>query len=498
MTVLALGPWEPDKGPFSAASIDTVANLNPLANGWGPFPSLVEVGSALPGECRGCWYARKADGSFILLAGTEDNLFRFDTATQSWTDISGPSAPYHVPAGQNWQALQFGQLFIVVSLEAPPQVYDVEAGGNFADLAGSPPHAKYIWAAGDFVVLGYLKVGADEFPQDIHWSGLNDATYWTIDRRKGSDRQTLPDGDEITGGFGFPGGARIIQRRAKRAMVFTGGAYIFEMRVLDATRGSAAPLSIVPISSNDYAFWRDDGIYRGDENLPIGAQRVDDYLLDAISGDVDINDLDTVQGVADPFNKTVMWRYRAVDGSYRVVCWDWELDRFFRIDTDAVLLFSAVIPGFTLEGMDAVHASIDDFSSTDPSESFDARRWKGGAPTIGAFTASNRLAYFTGAAMAGTIETATVELTQDARSFVSGARLKGNCGTGSTVRAGLATLPDEAPAFGAAAIRSSRTGTFPLRADGFFHRFRVNTSAGDTGFTHLHGISVDAQPSGEA
>ena len=79
----------------------------------------------------------------------------------------------------------------MVSLEAPPQVYDVETGGSFADLGGSPPQAKYIWAAGDFVVLGYLKTGADEFPQDIHWSGLNDATYWTIDRRKGSDRQTL-------------------------------------------------------------------------------------------------------------------------------------------------------------------------------------------------------------------------------------------------------------------------------------------------------------------
>ena len=47
MTILALGPWEPDKGPFSATSIDTVMNLNPVANGWGPFPDLAEIGSAL-------------------------------------------------------------------------------------------------------------------------------------------------------------------------------------------------------------------------------------------------------------------------------------------------------------------------------------------------------------------------------------------------------------------------------------------------------------------
>jgi hypothetical protein len=492
MTALALGPWEPDKGPLSATSIDTVVNLNPLANGWGPFPDLVEIGSALAGACRGCWYARKGDGSFVLLAGTADGLFRFDTATQAWIDISGPSA-YAVPDGDIWQALQFGAKFIVVNLDTKPQVYDVEAGGNFADLGGSPPQARYIWAAGDFVVLGYLKVGAGEFPQDIHWSGLNDATYWTIDRRKGSDRQTLPDGDEIMGGFGFPGGARIIQRRAKRAMAFTGGAYIFELRVLDATRGASSPLAIVPISSNDYVFWREDGIYRGDENLPIGAQRVDDYLLDQISGDVDIDELATVQGVADPFNKTVLWRYLSRDGTSRVIGWDWELDRFFRLDVAAGLLFAAATPGFTLEALDAVSASLDALTP-----SLDSRVWKGGAPTIGAFTASNTLAYFAGAAMAGTIETATLELTPEARSFVSGARVKGNPGSAATIQAGTAVLADAAPVFGAAVARSARTGAFPLRADGFFHRFRVNTAAEDAGFTHLHGIAVDAQTSGEA
>src|SRR5262249_31018237 len=146
---------------------------------------------------------------------------------------------------------------------------------------GSPPQAKFIAIAGDFILLGYLKVGADEFPQDVQNSGLNDEAYWTIDRKKGADRQKLPDGNEIMGLFAFPGGARIIQRDAKRAYIFTGGQFIFETRVIDAMRGSIAPNSIVPISANDYVFWRSDGIYRGDDNLPIGAQRVDDFLFDA-------------------------------------------------------------------------------------------------------------------------------------------------------------------------------------------------------------------------
>ena len=254
----------------------------------------------------------------------------------------------------------------------------------------------------------------------------------------------------------------------------------------------------MPISSNDYVFWRDDGIYRGDENIPIGAQRVDDFLLDSSQGDVDINALDTVQGVADPFNKTVLWRYRSRDGSDRLIGWDWELDRFFRDRHRKPGCCSRRRPRASRwRRMDAVRPHRG-FASTIRAI---LRRtvWKGGAPTVGAFTSARTRSPISPAhAMAGTIETATLELTPDARSFVSGARLKGNCGTGSTVQAGIATLPDEAPAFGAAAAARRARDMFPLRADGFFHRFRVNTSAGDTGFTHLHGISVDVQPSGEA
>lgn len=494
MSIHPLGPWEPDRGPFNPDTIDTVSNFNPLANGWGPFPDLEAVGSSLGAQCLGCWPARKSDGSFRLYAGTAAGLFLFDTATQTWSDVSKVGG-YNVSAGHMWQAIQFGTKFIVVNLEDPPQVVDVDAGGSFADLAGSPPQAKFIWVAGDFVVLGYLKVGATEYPNRIHWSGLNDATYWTIDRTKGSDRQDMPDGNEITGGFGFPGGARVFQRDAKRAMVYTGGQFIFEIRVLDATRGCPFPYSIVPISANDYVFWRTDGVYRGDDNIPIGAQRVDNFLLNALSPDADVTELDLCQGVADPFQKTVMWTYVGADSARKVLAWDWELDRFFKLSVAPLLLFSALVPGYTLEQMDQVHASLDAFTAA---ETFDSRRWKGGAPTIGAWTSDNTLAYFTGEAVSGTIETGTIEHHLDVRSFASGARIKGNPGASTTITVLTGRLPDDTLTAGSAVTRSSRTGLYPFRADAYFHRYRVTTAAADSTFTHLHAVSVNVQPSGEA
>ena len=492
--MIPFGPWEPDKGRFSPDTIDTVNNLNPLANGWGPFADLEEVGSALAGQCLGLWQARASDGTITIIAGTASGLYKYNTATLSWDDISGASAPYNVQAGHLWQAIQFGTKFIVVNLEDPPQVYDVDAGGTFSDLAGTPPQAKFIWIAGDFVVLGYLKVGSTEYPQRIHWSGINDATYWTIDRIKGCDRQDLPDGNEITGGFGFPGAARIFQRDAKRAMIFTGGMFIFEMRVLDATRGCPSPYSIVPISSNDYVFWRTDGIYRGDDNIPIGAQRVDGYLFGQPDGDVDVSSLDTVQGVADPFNKIVLWCYLSAGGVQKIVGWDWELDQFFPLDTAAEYVFSSAAPGLSLEAADAYADDVDAVGAP----SLDSRIYRGGAPTLGAITSSDKLGYFSGGAMAATIETNTIELNPDNRSFVNGVKLKGDPGSSTTIEVGTAILPDDTVSFGTAYTRSSRTGLYPARKDGFYHRFRVTTAAGDTSFTHIHGVSPQVQPSGEA
>ena len=42
------------------------------------------------------------------MAGTSDDLFRYNAGTSSWDNISGASAPYNVPDGQLWKALQFG------------------------------------------------------------------------------------------------------------------------------------------------------------------------------------------------------------------------------------------------------------------------------------------------------------------------------------------------------------------------------------------------------
>jgi hypothetical protein len=480
-------PWEPDKGPYSTTSTDQIQNLTPIANGWAPFQSLAEVSDAMAADCRGAVYFRESDGSFGLIAGTSTALYLYDTTDGSWDAISGASAPFSVPDGQFWQFERFGSGLYATNLDDPLQVYDVDAGGTFAAVSGSPPQAKYIRTIGDFLFLAYLKVGADEFPQRWHHSGLNDTTVWTVGT-KWCDRQDVPDGDEIQGIISVPGGGRLFQRRAIRSLLFTPGSqFAFQMNVIDAARGCIAPYSIITLPRGDYAYLAEEGFYRGDANEPIGAERVNKFFFD----DADNASLDIMQGVPDPFDKIVWWTYVNGSGARVMIGYDWQLDRWCRSDTAATILVNAVTAGYTLEDLDAF-GTIDTLPA-----SLDSRIWKGGTPFFGAFKSDFKLYGFSGSNAAGQAKTCAMELTPGSRSFVNGCRVVTNSDN-FTVTVATSDFHGGAETSKAAASYSTRSGMVPLRADGRLHRFTTDIAAGDV-WTHLHGVDVEGfvQPSGQ-
>lgn len=480
---LPLGPWEPDAGPYSGTSLDKVTNAVPRTNGWGPCPSLSPISSSLGSDVLAAWYGRNSEGVYRVIAATRTGVFLFNSGTGGWTDITGTSTP-NVPDGWRPTATTFGPLFIIAGLGTAIQKFDLETGTVCEDLGGSPPQAKFVATVGDFVVLAYLASGATEYPRKVVWSGINDAEHWT-EGEKNSDHQTLPDGDEINGLFPFVGGARIIQRNMKRAMTFSGGPFVFHIQVIDPTRGAIAPYAIVPISANDYVFLREDGFYRGDENAPIGAKRVDGYFL----ADLDLDQIDQVQGIVDPFNKAVMWSYVSTSGARRMICYEWELNRWFRLDVATMLLIASVAPGVTLEGLD-VYGSLESVPY-----SLDSRVWRGGRPTVGAFLPDGRMALFSGGSLAATLETATTELIPGSRAFVTGARFVAANADDYQITVGATPLHGQQVSFGPNATFSARSGRVPLRSDGRLHRFRVTVGA-DSGWTHAHAVRAEFSPSG--
>lgn len=480
--MIPLPLFEPDKSPFNAAASDNLKNCLPVADGWGPMPSLTEISDSLGAECKGAVYVRTSSGTYTVVAGTETALYKLNTSDFSWTDISGASAPYSVPTGDLWQFTVFGTKLIANTLGDVPQVYDIEAGGTFADLGGSPPTAKFSWAAGDFLVFGYL-TGE---PNAVQWSGLNNSAYWTIGEQ-GSDKQILPSGGEIMGGIADQRGALIIQRNAMQYMQFAPGTgYTFTFSPANEKRGTIASNSVAQIGPGQFVYLSEDGFFSGVAGQPIGAERVDRWFFE----NVDQAYLADVKAVADPFQKIVWWQFPTVNATKLLLGYDWQLDRWCYSDQDVSQMVALSTPAITWDGLSALYTTIDEVA-----EAYDSRLFAGGRPTFAAFTTGNKLAYFTGSNKAATLETAAVELVPGMRSWVNGGRAQTDC-TDFTAEIGAADYHGDTFTYKTAVSPSTRSKHIPFRASGRLHRVRFNIPAASD-WTHMTSVTLFAAAEGE-
>lgn len=481
--IIPFPAFEPDKSPYDVASSNNVVNAMPVANGWGPMPGLNEVTEALPGECKGGVYVRTSTGSFRIIAGTDSGLYELNTSTMAWTDISGPSGPYSVALQDFWTFTRFGDKLVAHQISDPIQVYDIEIGGNFADLAGSPPNAKYSWVAGDFLVIAYLSTASGE--KTVRWSGLNDIEHWTIGK-KGSDVQELPEGDEIMGGFGETGGFSVIQRSGMQYFPFApSSGFTFTRTVVNPKQGTVAPRSIVSIGPGRFFYLSEDGFFGGVNREPIGAERVDRWFLSQI----DQTYLADVQGAADPFEKIVWWRYRTPTGAYNRLGYDWQLNRWCTTDLQVGEMMALATPAITWDGLDFFYAAIEDADNP-----FDSRLFSGGRPTFATFTTDNKLAYFSGPNLQATLDTAEVEIDGMTRAFVNGARVITDA-TDFTLQDGVQGFHGDTITW-STANTANRAGLVPFRSDGRLHKFRL-TIAQAAVWSIVSAANVNATQSGE-
>jgi hypothetical protein len=498
--MLPFGPWEPDKGPFSTASTDYVLNVQPISNGWAPLPDPSQISVTLGGQCYGGTYYRSSSGAFGVIACTKDRIYKLNTGVAipyTWTDISGPSAPYAVPDGQLWQFERFQTKLFATQLNAPLQVLDVDAGVNFADAPGSPPRAKYIAAVGDFLVLAYLKVGATESPQSWFNSAIADVTAngWTAGVNLADD-QDIAAGDEIVGIIGGPAGGVLLQRHAKRPLILTADADMpIKSSVIDPKYGCIAPYSIIQIGGGDYVYLDEDGFKRGNDRVPIGTERINKYFFEQCS----LDSLELVQGCADPYNHIAWWTYTNNNNTKVAIGWDWELDRWMQADYAATMFFPLVTPGMTLEALTAAFAALYGVGSVDApgAASMDSRLWKGGRPIWGMLGSADNILYgMTGPTRAATLDTSRSLISGNSmkRSGVTWARFVGDTDTVSAA-IGFADTHGQAITYKTAQAASTKNGLIPAKGEGLLARARV-TIAGGVDWNFAHGIELEGPAGG--
>ena len=88
MQIVPFGEYRPDVADYQGQATRNILNVLPQGDGYGPFPSFAELSAALPGACRGGFYALNTDGTVTIFAGTEDQLWRLDNSTFKWVPVS--------------------------------------------------------------------------------------------------------------------------------------------------------------------------------------------------------------------------------------------------------------------------------------------------------------------------------------------------------------------------------------------------------------------------
>lgn len=485
--MIPFAEYAPDRADIDTSASDIIKNVVPQAKSYGPMPTFSAYSGAMAERSRGGILARKEDGSYVVYAATSDNLWWLNGTT--WAEISKTTDVYNLAAADNWQFLQFGTKIIATHVGDVAQVVDIEAGGDFADLGGSPPQAKYIFRAAGFVVLA----GINGEPRRVQWSAHENTAGWTAGTDL-SDFQDLPSPGIIVGGTGDERGAFVFTTTGAYRMEFLPGSRAtFSFTELnpspgrgDEPAGAIAHNSIV--RSGNRVFYLSESGFMELSNPPqfIGRHRVDKFFLD----DVDLDFLEDVQGAADPVTNRIFWRYRseAAGGSDRrtdkILVYDVVLDRWSIIERELEGLLNAATPGYTLEQLDTTlgYTNIDTMET-----SLDSRLFKGGRPALAGFNTDAKLGFFSGVNMEGTLETGDVFVAGEGRrAFVNGFRPLADA-DGLYGQVGSKLTHGGSRTWTAEAAQESTTGLIPGRADGRLHRFRVRIPSG-TEWEHAIGV----------
>jgi hypothetical protein len=497
--VIPVGEYLPDQPAYSGAGATRVLNMVPrTARSYGPLPSLAVYSGALTARCQGGLFVRDTDASTHGFAGDATKLYKLTAGSTAWSDVS-IAAGYSTAADERWSMAFYGRRLIATNWFDPIQSYVIGTSALFANLAAAAPQARYVAVVKDFVMVANTFDATDgNQPQRVWWSGIDDPTSWpTIGSASAaqvqSDRQDLPgDGGWIQGLVGNLEAAdgAVFQENAIYRAQYVGSPAIFSFHRIDGARGTPAPGSIA--SLGPFCFYlADNGFFQfnGAQSVPIGAGKVDRTFW----SDVDTSYLYRITSSIDPVNKLVFWGYPGSGNSggtpNKILVFNWELGRWGYGEQALEILLQSRAFGYTLD-------QLDPFGTLETLPfPLDSRVWTGnGRFLLSAMDTDHKLATFSGANMAASIDTAEAQIFPGQRAFVSGIKPITDSAA-ATVAAGTRALLGDSVTYGSDTSMDA-TGVCPMRSEGRYHRARLSIPA-TASWSHVSGVDVAARPAGE-
>lgn len=489
--MLEFPEWLPDLPDLGNPGLTIAKNVLPQGKGYRSMGSPVAITDAINARARGAIAAVANTDIIYSYVGNATKLY--SVGATSHTDVTNAGGAYTLTEKENWEFQKWGEKVVAVSIGENPQVITF-GGTNFTDLAGSPPKANHIAAINNFMVLGNINDGTHE-PQTVRWSAIGDITDWTISATTQADESVIYSDNNNGGGAiqGVTGGADfglIIQEYSTWRMVYEGSPRVFGIYEILSGVGTPCKNSITQEGSLLHMLSQEGfvQISNGSERKKIGEEKVDRYFFN----DYDASYPYRVVGASDPRSSIVIWIYPGANNTNGVpnkyIAYNWLIGRWAHGEIDVEWIYRSISPGYTMEELDSVSASLDALGVT-----LDSDDWKGGTLRLSLYDTADKKGTFDGAALAASLETAEAQFNPGKRSFVSGVRPLIDGDAVPTIQLGTRNLLSDSVTWGSAISVNAVTGMSNFTDDHRYHRIRMNTTGE---FNDAIGLDVDAQPSG--
>jgi len=501
MAIVPLARFAPDASVLNTEALSLVNNVKPARDGWSPIRQIVPTPAifmyltydngdritydngdpiiialdwsniihsvTLPSLATGYFRATKRDGSEILFAATETQIFQYWTEQNVWIDVSSTTYASAVP----WIFVQHGDYVLAQNGFNEEQIFDVENDTVFSDNTGAPI-CKAMAVVKDFVVRGnivsWVAEGYTDEPRMVMCSAYNDPTDNVLQNRNFCDFQIYPLGTEIKAIAPYGDGCIAEMKDGRYPMSFTLGDYTFVSGDF-IQGGTPAPYSLGMIGTNDYAIYRDDGFWRisGAGTIPIGDGKVNAFFLD----DCDQDERESIRACVDPENLICWWAYTDTTAARKMIGYHYVLNEWTMSDLDVVV--SAQARTFAYE-------------STITTE---------GLLRFSIIDSNGQLGYLFGDTAAASFGTNEVLHNKD-RSFANGLRLITDTNSYSVIVTTRDVLGGT-PRVRSSVTPSARSGLAPVKADGRSHKYDFTIPAGTT-WTTVTAADIDVSASGQA
>ena len=478
---ITFGEWLPDQ-PSVTGALVKADNVYSRAVGYGGIPAAVDYSDSAAESLNNVVAGRNPDGTVTIFAGGRTDLYKLDTSDMSLDDVSG--ATYTTEANGRWRFTQFGNRLIAANGKDRLQGWLLGTSTAWADLAADAPKSTYVTVVRDFVVSANIYDATTPLPFRVKWSALNDETSWTNSATTQSDFQEIPDGGTVVGVTGGEFGLILMDRSIYR-MTYVGSPLVFQFDNITRNLGCYEANSVIQYQGTTF-FLSDDGFYAcdGQQVFSIGGEKVDRFFF----SDVDESFLYNMSTAVDPFRKLIFWAYpsKGQGGNVnKLLIYNFQTKKWSSGSTNIDRIASTSSPSVTLEGLDAISASIDALGTP-----LDSRLWVGGKLLL-AGVRDNKIVTFTGNNSTATIQTGDLSL-ENRKSAVTLVQPIVDDGS-SNVSIVSRNLLTEQVIFGTATAPDSENRV-SLRSMGRYHRLQFNPT-GDN-WDSIIGADVEIVPMG--